>query len=129
MFSDGTKTRIKVLITDDHEIFRRGVKTGLAKRRDIEFIGEAENGQDLLTQLEYLEPDVILLDISMPVMDGQAALPIIKERFPAVKVIMLTMHNDPVVIATMMSLGANSYLTCESSSENIYEAILSCYKN
>ena len=129
MFSEGTKTRIKVVITDDHELLRRGVKTALAKRRDIEIIGEAENGRDLLTQLEYLEPDVILLDISMPVMDGEAALPIIKERFPAVKVIMLTMHNDPVVIATMMSLGANSYLTCESSSENIYEAILSCYKN
>jgi DNA-binding NarL/FixJ family response regulator len=120
-------TPIKVIITDDHALFRTGVKTSLASRRDIQMIGEAENGMQLLNLLKHMKPDVILLDISMPIMDGIATLPEIKKVDPEVKVIMLTMHNDHSMITKMMEIGANSYLTKDSDSETIYQAIRTCF--
>src|SRR4051812_18732760 len=102
--------KIKILITDDHMVFRTGVKTSLAQFRDIEVIGEAENGKQLLNLLRVLEPDVILLDIQMPVMDGIATLPEVKKISPNAKVVMLTMNDDIAMISKLMEIGANSYL-------------------
>lgn len=121
--------RIKIIITDDHRLFRTGVRNGLANKRGIEIIGEAENGQDLLQKLEYLKPDIIILNIQMPVMDGLTTLPILKKRYPAIKVIILSMHSDPSVICRMIELGANTYLTKDAGSDEIYETILVCHKN
>lgn len=121
--------KIKVLITDDHALFRQGVRTALSFREDIEFLGEAENGMQLLTMLKFLQPDIILLDIQMPIMDGIATLPEIKKINPDIKIIMLTMHNEVSLITKLMSLGANSYLTKDSDSDTIYEAIKTCYEN
>lgn len=121
--------RIKIIITDDHRLFRSGVRTSLTKKNDIDIIGEAEHGLDLLNKLIYLQPDIIILGISMPVMNGVETLPILKKRYPGIKVIILTMHNDPAMICRMIELGANAYLTKESGSEKIYEAILACHKN
>jgi DNA-binding NarL/FixJ family response regulator len=118
---------IKVAIADDHTLFRTGVKTSLSQRKDIQMVAEAENGMQLLNLLKHIQPDVVLLDISMPIMDGLATLPEIKRLYPQVKVIMLSMHNDHSVISRMMEIGANSYLTKESDSETIYQAIKSCY--
>jgi DNA-binding NarL/FixJ family response regulator len=115
--------KIKVLITDDHALFRTGVKTSLAHYPDIEFIGEAENGMQLLNLVKFLQPDVILLDIQMPIMDGIATLPEVKKVLPDVKIIMLTMNDDVSMISKLMEIGANSYLTKNSDSETIYEAI------
>lgn len=120
-------TPIKVIITDDHALFRTGVKTSLVGRKDIQMIGEAENGMQLLNLLKHMKPDVILLDISMPIMDGIATLPEIKKIDPEIKVIMLTMHNDHSMITKMMEIGANSYLTKDSDSETIYQAIRTCF--
>src|SRR5919202_3701002 len=114
---------IKVIITDDHALFRTGVKTSLANRKDIQMIGEAENGMQLLNLLKHIKPDIILLDIQMPIMDGLTTLPEVKKLYPDIKVIMLSMHNDPSMITKMMEIGANSYLTKDSDSEKIYEAI------
>lgn len=114
---------IKVLIADDHTLFRTGVKTSLAHYGDIEFIGEAENGMQLLNLLKFLQPDVILLDIQMPIMDGIATLPEVKKILPNAKIIMLTMNDDVSMISKLMEIGANSYLTKNSDSETIYEAI------
>jgi DNA-binding NarL/FixJ family response regulator len=121
--------KIKVLITDDHALFRQGVKTALSYRQDIEFMGEAENGMQLLNLLKFLQPDVILLDIQMPIMDGIATLPEIRKIMPEVKVIMLTMHNEVTLISKLMGLGANSYLTKDSDSDTIYQAIKTCFEN
>lgn len=121
--------KIKVLITDDHALFRQGVKTALSFRQDIEFLGEAENGMQLLNLLKFLQPDVILLDIQMPIMDGIATLPEIRKIMPEVKVIMLTMHNEVTLISKLMGLGANSYLTKDSDSDTIYQAIKTCFEN
>lgn len=121
--------KIKVIITDDHALFRQGVKAALSFKEDIEFLGEAENGMQLLTMLKFLQPDIILLDIQMPIMDGIATLPEVKKILPNVKIIMLTMHNEVTLITKLMSIGANSYLTKDSDSESIYQAIKTCYEN
>ncbi|MEY4892564.1 MAG: hypothetical protein RIQ34_1176 [Bacteroidota bacterium] len=120
---------IKVAIADDHALFRTGIKTALQIRKDIQMVAEAENGMQLLNLLKHIQPDVILLDIQMPVMDGLTALPEIKKLYPGVKVIMLSFLNDHSVISKMMELGANSYITKESGADLIYEAIRGVYEN
>ncbi len=119
---------IKVLIADDHVLYRAGVKTALSTKKDIKVIAEADNGMHLLNMLKIIQPDVILLDIQMPVMDGIGALPEIKKNWPHIKVIMLTMMDDHSMITRLMELGANSYLSKTSDSEIIYEAIKTCYE-
>lgn len=121
-------TVIKVAIADDHALFRTGVKTSLSSRKDIQMIAEAENGMQLMNLLKHIKPDVVLLDIHMPIMDGYTTLPEIKKLYPEIKVIMLSMNNDPSIITKMMEIGANSYLTKESDSETIYQAIRTCYE-
>ena len=121
--------KIQVIITDDHALFRQGVKAALSYRTDIEFMGEAENGMQLLNLLKFMKPDVILLDIQMPIMDGIATLPEVRKILPEVKIIMLTMHNEVSLISKLMGIGANSYLTKDSDSDTIYEAIKTCYEN
>jgi len=119
--------KIKVLITDDHAVFRTGVKSSLSHYTDIEFIGEAENGVQLLNLINSLQPDIILLDIQMPVMDGITTLPQVKKILPNAKIIMLTMSDDAGMISKLMEIGANSYLIKNSDSETIYEAIKTVY--
>ena len=119
---------IKVAIADDHALFRAGVKTALLGKKDVELIAEADNGMQLLNLLKHTEPDVILLDIQMPIMDGIQTLPEIRKLYPQVKVIILSMHNDHSMISKLMEIGANSYLTKNSDSETIYQAIKTCYE-
>jgi DNA-binding NarL/FixJ family response regulator len=121
-------TVIKVAIADDHALFRTGVKTSLSTRKDIQMIAEAENGMQLMNLLKHIKPDVVLLDIHMPIMDGYTTLPEIKKLYPEIKVIMLSMNNDASIITKMMEIGANSYLTKESDSETIYQAIRTCFE-
>jgi DNA-binding NarL/FixJ family response regulator len=120
---------IRVAIADDHTLFRAGVKTSLTSRSDIQIVAEADNGMQLLNLLRHIKPDVILLDIQMPIMDGLATLPEVKKLYPDVKVIMLSMHNDHSMITRMMEIGANSYLTKDSDSEIIYQAIITCHQD
>ena len=119
---------IKVIIADDHVLFRSGVRAALSVKKDVELIAEADNGMQLLNLLKHVEPDVILLDIQMPIMDGIATLPEIRKLYPQVKVIILSMHNDQSMISKLMEIGANSYLTKNSDSEMIYNAIKTCYE-
>ncbi len=119
---------IKVLIADDHVLYRAGVKTALSSKDDIKVIAEADNGVHLLHMLKTIVPDVILLDIQMPIMDGITSLPEIKKNYPNIKVIMLTMLEDHSMITKLMELGANSYLSKTSDIEVIYEAIKTCFE-
>jgi len=118
---------IKVIIADDHTLFREGVKMALSQKKDIKIVGEAENGMQLLHLLKHNFPDVILLDIQMPVMDGITALTSIRKSYSDLKVIMLSMYNDHSMVSTLMETGANAYLTKSADSESIYEAIKTCY--
>jgi DNA-binding NarL/FixJ family response regulator len=118
--------KIKIIVTDDHKIFRTGVIKALVSKPDLQFIGEAEHGAELLEKLEYLVPDVIIMGIRMPVMDGLTALPILKQKHPAIKIIILTMYDDPKIICKAITLGANAYLLKTTSGEEIYKAIMVC---
>ncbi len=126
--STDMKDPIKVIIADDHVLYRAGVKTALSSKKDISVIAEADNGMHLIHLLKTVQADVILLDIQMPIMDGITALPEIKKICPQTKIIMLTMVDDNSMITKLMELGANSYLTKNSDSEIIYEAIKTCYE-
>jgi len=119
---------IKVIIADDHVLYRAGVKNALSPKKDIAVIAEADNGAHLLNMLKGVQPDVILLDIQMPIMGGIETLPEIKKLYPSIRVIMLTMMDDQSMITRLMELGANSYLTKTSDSEIIYEAIKTCHE-
>ena len=126
--SQESKEPIRVIIADDHVLYRAGVKAALSSKSDIKIIAEADNGSHLLNLIKNIEVDVILLDIQMPIMDGIATLPEIKKINPLIKVIMLTMVDDNSMITKLMELGANSYLTKTSDSEIIYEAIKTCFE-
>jgi DNA-binding NarL/FixJ family response regulator len=122
------ESEIRVIITDDHILYRAGIKTSLSFRKRISVIGEAENGYCLLNLLKDSKPDVILLDIQMPVMDGLTALQELKTHYPHIKVIILSLLDDQSMITRLMELGANSYLTKTSEPETIYQAIETCYE-
>lgn len=118
--------KIKIIITDDHQIYRDGVIKALVSKTNVQFIAEAEHGADLLEKLEYLEPDIIIMGIQMPVMDGLTALPILKQKYPSIKIIMLSIIEDATIICKAISLGANAYLSKASEGEEIYKAIMVC---
>jgi DNA-binding NarL/FixJ family response regulator len=120
---------IKVIHADDHQLFRQGVLNALNAKPRARVIAGAGDGQELLDLLGHLQPDVILLNIQMPVMDGLQTLPILKRNYPLIKVLILSMHNSPRVIRTMIENGANGYLTKEAGSEEVYHAICACYRN
>jgi DNA-binding NarL/FixJ family response regulator len=126
--NDQSTDTINIAITDDHVLYRAGVKTALSMKKDIKVLFEADNGMHLLSMLKNIQPDVILLDIQMPIMDGIATLPEVKKLYPHIKIIMLTMHDEHSMITRLMELGANSYLTKNSDSETIYEAIKTCHE-
>lgn len=120
--------KIRVIIADDHALFRKGVKTALSVKKDVEVVGEAENGLHLLDLLKQKKADVILLDIQMPLMDGINTLHELHKSYGHLKVIVLSMYNDHTLIAKLMEKGANSYLTKNSDPDTIYQAIKTCYE-
>ena len=119
---------IKLIITDDHLLYRVAVQIALSSKKDIKVIAEAGDGSELLNLLKTQQPDVILLDVQMPVMDGIATLPKIKKLYPNIRVIMFSMIDDQSMITKLMELGANSYLIKTSDPEIIYKAIKTCYE-
>jgi DNA-binding NarL/FixJ family response regulator len=118
---------IKIAIADDHKILKEGIKTVLSFYKDIQVIADADNGKQLLNILLQTEPDVILLDLQMPVMDGITTLPEIRKKYPNIKVIILSMHNDVLIISKLLKSGAHSYLLKDSDPFTIYSTIKSCY--
>lgn len=120
---------MNVIVADDHVLYKAAVKAALSCKKDIKVIAEAGNGSQLLDLLKEVQPDIILLDIQMPVMDGMATLPEIKKLYPDISVIMLSMLDDQTMVSKLMGLGANSYLMKTSDPETIYEAIKTCYEH
>ena len=100
---------IRVLLVDDHQVIREGLKSILKWERGIRVVGEAVDGEAAITQAELLSPDIILMDIKMPGMDGITATRQLKEKMPDVKVIMLTMYNDEFV-PQAIEAGAMGYI-------------------
>src|SRR6185369_9105446 len=117
---------IKVAIADDHKIFRDGIKMALKDKDYLKIIWEAEDGRDLVHKMLLKKPDVLLMDIRMPEVDGINAIGILRKEFEEIKIIVLTMYDDQQMISKMMEMGANAYLTKTTDPEEIYEAILTC---
>lgn len=118
---------IKVAIADDHKIFRSGVINTLTPYENINVVFEAEDGEHLLQIMQEQQPDVILMDLKMPKMDGIQATIKVKEKYPQVKVIILTMYEDDNFIVHLVENGANAYLLKNSEPEEIYEAICTTF--
>lgn len=119
-------TGIKIAIADDHKIFRDGIKMALIPKTDLNMIWEAEDGKDLLHKMTIRKPDLLLMDIRMPEIDGINAIEILRKEYDGLKIIVLSMYDDQQMISKMMELGANAYLTKTTDPEEIYEAIITC---
>ena len=117
---------IKLAIADDHKIFRDGIKMALTGKPHIKMLWEAEDGKDLMHKIALKKPDLLLMDIRMPEIDGISALQLIRKEYEDVKIIVLTMYDDSQMIGKMMEMGANAYLTKTTDPDEIYEAILTC---
>src|SRR5436190_7926953 len=117
---------IKVAIADDHKIFRDGIRMALKDKEYLKILWEAEDGKDLMHKLKLKIPDVILMDIRMPEVDGINAISLIRKEYEGLKIIVLTMYDDQEMITRMLEMGANAYLTKTTDPEEIYQAILTC---
>src|SRR5436309_13855425 len=104
-----TAQEIRVAIADDHKIFRDGIKMALRDREYLKILWEAEDGKDLMHKLQIKLPDVLLMDIRMPELDGINAISLIRKEYEEVKIIVLTMYDDQEMITRMMEMGANAY--------------------
>lgn len=117
---------IQLAIADDHKIFRDGIKMALSSKDNLKIIWEADDGKDLLHKIAIQKPDVLLMDIRMPEMDGINAIELLRKEYDDVKIVVLSMYDDQQTISKMMENGANAYLTKTTDPDEIYEAILTC---
>lgn len=116
---------IRIAIADDHKLFREGLKMIIETGEHLNLIGEAENGQQLLDAVQAMpeKPQVILLDLKMPVKDGIETLKVLKAEYPEIRVLILTMIDQDDYILHLLDLGANGYLLKNSSSDEVQTAI------
>jgi YesN/AraC family two-component response regulator len=113
---------IKVLIADDHEVVRSGL-TRLLSGADVEIVGEATDGQEAITLATKKKPDVVLLDIRMPGIDGLQALEQIREKLPNARVIILSTYDNPTYMARSLALGADDYLLKGTSKQQLINSV------
>ena len=114
---------IRVMIVDDHDMVRRGLVAFLNVNSDLVMVGEANNGQKAFELCEEIQPDVILMDLVMPVMDGAAATRMIRERWPEIQVIALTSFEEKELVQNALQAGAISYLLKNVTANSLAEAI------
>jgi DNA-binding NarL/FixJ family response regulator len=115
--------RIRVLLADDHAMFRQGVKEMLATDEEIEVVGEAENGREAVALAEKLAPDVVILDVEMPVMGASEAMERMLENSPPPRVVIVTMYDDPRLVRELIGLGAAAYLVKSATMEELHAAV------
>jgi two-component system nitrate/nitrite response regulator NarL len=115
--------KIKLLLVDDHPIVLDGIKSHLCAQPDFEVVGDAANGQDALRKAKLTLPDVVLMDISMPHMNGLEAMANLRKQVPNAKVLILTMHDSKEYIAQVVRSGARGYLLKDSSPAELVSAI------
>jgi len=119
---------IRVVLCDDHMLFRQGIKKLLELEEDIKIVGEANNGQEMLDILKKTGPDIILMDIGMPLMDGVTAAYKVKKISPNTSIVILTVYEDEPHIFEAIKAGAMGYLLKDVSIEELIEAIRKVYK-
>ncbi len=123
-----TDNKIRILLVDDQMIIRQGLRSLLEAKPDLAVVGEAENGQQAVTQVEALSPDVVLMDVRMPIMDGVAATRLIHQQFSATKVLVLTTFDDDDYVFQAMRSGAQGYLLKDTHSDDLAAAIRAVHK-
>ena len=116
-------TTARVVIADDHELARAGIKTLLEGERGLEVVGSATNGREAVRLCQELHPDLILLDLRMPELDGLAATRLVKDADPRIVVIVMTMYEDPHYLFEAINVGAAGYLLKDASRSDVLDAI------
>ena len=117
--------RIRILLADDHSVVRSGLRSLFKTGTGFAVVGEVANGEDAVKMVQRLKPDVVILDISMPVMGGIEATRIIKQKFPDVGVLILTIHASEEYIYEMIKAGANGYVLKDAEKHEIFAAVRS----
>src|SRR5688572_5429168 len=121
--------KIKIAIADDYKIFREGLKVGLSSDENLVVMMEADNGEDLMKALETESPDVIIMDLKMPIMDGMEATKAVRKKYPTIKVLVVTMYDDDKFIIHLMENGANGYLLKNTEPDEIRKSIYAVHEN
>lgn len=115
--------KIKIILADDHTIVRNGIRSLLEGLSDVEIVGEAQNGAEAITKVKELNPDVLMIDIAMPVMTGIEATAQVSKRHKTTKCLMLSMHNNEDYILKSVEAGAYGYLLKDTTREEMLRAI------
>ena len=115
---------VRVVIADDHPMFRYGLRAAIAASTEVEVVGDAADGNELIALVEHAQPDVVLTDLAMPGLDGAAATRQILDRFPRVRVLVLTMHEDDEALFGALRAGAGGYLLKGADRDEIVRAVL-----
>lgn len=113
----------RILIADDHAVLRSGLRLLLGSSGEFEVVGEASSGLETLTLAEQLQPDLILLDLSMPALGGLEALPTLRKIAPNSRILILTMHDDPQYLRQALKQGANGYILKKAADSDLFSAI------
>jgi two-component system response regulator NreC len=116
-------SNIRLMLVDDHQVVRTGLKSFLQMQPDLEVIAEANTGQEAISLALETRPDIVIMDISMPEMDGLEATRRLKEQWPQVVVLALTVHEDKFYFMKMLEAGASGYLTKQAASDELIQAI------
>jgi two-component system response regulator NreC len=114
---------IRILLADDHAVLRTGLRLLLTSQNEYEVVGEASSGTETLALAAELQPDLILLDLSMPALGGLDALPTIRQLLPAAKILILTMHDDPQYLRQALKHGASGYILKKAADTELLSAI------
>lgn len=120
---------IRISIADDYEVYRDGLKVGLSADPNLVVVSEAENGLDLLRAIASEPPDVIIMDLKMPVMDGMEATKRVRALHPDVKILVVSMYEDDTFLIRLMQHGANGYLIKNAEPEELRKAIYALQEN
>lgn len=119
--------KINIVLVDDHQMFRDGVKSVLSDEENIKVIGEVGSGKDLYELLESITPDLIITDISMPDISGIEVAKHVTEKYPGIKILILSMHSNEEFITKALSVGASGYLPKDTSMTELLKAINTIY--
>ena len=115
--------KIKILMADDHPVVRAGIRGMLETQPDLQVVAEAENGRDAFEQVAKLKPDVVLMDLRMPEMDGVEAIGKIKEKYPNINILVLTTYDTDADIVRAVEAGATGYLLKDAPREELFRAV------
>lgn len=121
-------TPIRIVIADDHAILRAGLKSLLNAQSDMEVVGEAIDGRDAVSKTEQTQPDVLLLDLSMPNLSGLDALRAVRKVAPSTRVLVLTMHDDRAYLRSVLEAGGSGYLVKRAADTELLEALRAVHR-